>query len=185
MLGPSHDVIKLKVIAQVCKLDLLPMTQTTIFYVNKNLSRTCFSFTNMTTPLVSLAWNNPIMMCFGFELLKRKLTTIVKTSWALLDVHVVDKHSTKVGCAYSSKVLFTNAKLFSMKTFKYGKFTFRHNCKTNLCNQIDLTTLRGKKPLITNMMSSKDPSYVSWSLKMDKIYIYRNVTWGNILLFNS
>ncbi len=59
-------------------------------------------------------------MCFGSELLKRKLTTILKTSWAFLDVHVVDKHSTKVGCTYSTKVLFTNVKLFSMKTLYIG-----------------------------------------------------------------
>jgi hypothetical protein len=111
-------------------LDPLPMTQITIFCVNKNLSKTCFNFTNMTTPLVSLAWNNPIVMCFGSKLLKRKLTTITKTSWAFLDVHVVDKHSTKVGCTYFTKVLFMNAKLFLMKTFLYlttlsGK-TFNH-----------------------------------------------------------
>jgi hypothetical protein len=128
-------------------------------------------------------------MCFGSELLKKKLTTIAKTSWAFSDVHVIDKHSTKVGCTYSTKVLFTNEKLFSMKTFIYGKFTCRHNYKTNLCSQIDLTTLSGKKPLIINMMSSKDPFYVSWSLIMfqwiKREQISRDGTWGNILLFNS
>jgi hypothetical protein len=160
---PSHYTIKLKVIAQVCKLDPLPMTQITIFWVNKILSRTCFNFTNMTTPLVSLAWNNPIAMCFCS--VEEKIN---KHNGSFLDVHVVDKHSTKVGCTYFTKVLFMNAKLFSMKIFQYGKFTFKHNWKTNLCNQIDLTTPSGKKPLITNMMSSKDPFYVSWSSKINK-----------------
>jgi hypothetical protein len=36
----------------------------------------------MGAPLVSLSSNNPIVMCLGFQVANKKLTTTTKTSWA-------------------------------------------------------------------------------------------------------
>ncbi len=119
----------------------------------------CFNFIAMATPLVSLVPNNPIMMCFGSQLLEKKLTTITKTPWVHFDIQRLYVH---VGNKHSTKVLFTNAlKTHLIKAFYLGKFTFKHNQRFNLWKQIDSTILNERKFLIIdNVMPSKNPFYI-------------------------
>jgi hypothetical protein len=92
--------------------------------------------------------------------LEKKLTMIAKIAW----VHfVIQRSYVHVGNKHSTKVLFTNAlKTYLIKTFCLGKFTFKHNQRSNLWKQIDSTILNERKFLITNnMMPSSNPFYIS------------------------
>jgi hypothetical protein len=124
------------------------------------------------------------MMCFGFELLEKKLTTISKTPWVHFDtqrsyVHVGNKHSTKV--------LFTNAlKTYLIKTFCLGTFAFKHNQRFNLWKQIYSTIFNERKFLIiNNVMPSKNPFYILGFFEGFEEGTFGNGNWGNILPFSN
>jgi len=114
----------------------------------------------MVAPFVSLASNNPIMTCFGYELMDRKLTTITKTSWPPLDIYkskvqVEVKHFAKPSCTNLVEVVFTKeGNSSSAKTLLDEKLTFGHNRRANLWNQTNSIVLSGKKLLIMNNIAS-------------------------------
>jgi hypothetical protein len=61
----------------------------------------------ITTPLVLVASNNSMVMCLGYHVLAKKLTTIANTSCLPLNIHkskvqVVNKH-VNASCAWFVK----------------------------------------------------------------------------------
>ncbi len=136
--------------------------------MNEILSRICFSFIAMATPLISWASKNPIVMHFYSQLAKRKFTTIAKISWPPFDiqrskVHVVVMHSTKASCTYFLKVLFNNVgRMSSMKPFWMGSSPLSTNEELIFATKWIQLFFNGKKTLTTNnVTSSKNLFWVS------------------------
>lgn len=61
-----HDIIELRTVTQVCKLEPASLTYAIIFQASSNLLKICFNFIAMVAPLVSWALVDPIVMCFEF-----------------------------------------------------------------------------------------------------------------------
>jgi hypothetical protein len=60
-----HDIIEVKALAHVCKLDLSFLTNARIFWVKENLSNSSCNLRAIATPLMSEISNNPMVTCFA------------------------------------------------------------------------------------------------------------------------
>ncbi len=99
--NPRISQFTIDLSAKIIAFKLTPssLTNAMIFFLRPKESKRLLKFTVGAYLVVLEASNNPIVTCLGCQFTSRKLTTNVKISWALLNIHkskltMINKHFT-------------------------------------------------------------------------------------------